>query len=75
MAAVTYNGASMQRSDDGYWLLTSGGPFSQPAQLSITSVLGDTVIGLPPWHSGDQSHKGSFSVSADIVSSTPPIPL
>ena len=50
VASVTYNGLPMDRSGDGYWLITSGGPYHQPAKLVITSVLGDTVTGPLPRH-------------------------
>lgn len=49
VAAVKFNGSPMQRSEDGYWLM-NGGPFKLPAQLTITSILDDTVTGMFPQH-------------------------
>ena len=38
----------LTKSVDNYWLLTSGGPFSFPATIQLTSVLGDTVTDRVP---------------------------
>ena len=45
--SVVFNGKMMARTDDGYFELNGGGPFSLPSKVSITSVLGDTIEGKP----------------------------
>ena len=44
--ALSISQASQSACADDYWLLTGSG-YSLPAQLTITSVLGDTVAGSP----------------------------
>ena len=38
----------MVKSSDNYFILTSGGPFSFPASVTITSIFGDTVTDTVP---------------------------
>ena len=38
----------MVKSSDNYWILTSGGPFTFPASVTVTSIFGDVVTDTVP---------------------------
>ena len=68
--AGTSNYVLMTRTVDNYWLATGKTPFSFPAQVTVTSMLGDTVTDVVPG-----GPKGTFAGAAQFPVSPKCVPV